>query len=409
MDDRRRGPSRAEGQNPMTLFGRLMLVLPLTAGVACCTPAQVDRGELEIRPARSGQVAQAIQGGTLEQTHSNVVAILVDDGTGIAVCTGSLIGPNLVLTAHHCVANFHTTSCSASSFGALYGPAAFMVTTSATAASSYFNNGSWPTADNRFWFGVSQVWVPGNNFCGQDLSLLELSSSIPNICPVIPRVDEPVVDGEVYTAVGFGVTSPTGQAAGKRYLAGNLGVLCAGNCAADESPTKEWEGGTTAARGACEGDSGGPALDDQGRVIGTVSRGPVGACNETVYESITASAAWLKQHAQTAASHGNYAVAGWVTGASTAGPGGGYCPPDAGTGTGGGGGNEGTDAGADIDGGAGSAEQGNPSRVSGESLGCACQGAASGFPGGWLALIGLGLIAGRGRLRGQVAPGAAGR
>ena len=43
------------------------------------------------------------------------------------------------------------------------------------------------------------------------------------------------------------------------------------NCGGGMSASLEWEGGTAAQKGTCEGDSGGPALDSQNRVIGTVS------------------------------------------------------------------------------------------------------------------------------------------
>src|SRR6185437_12340608 len=74
-----------------------------------------------------------------------------------------------------------------------------------------------------------------------------------------------------------------------------------------------------------EGDSGGPAIDSAGRVIGSVSRGPSNACNQTVYESYYGEGAWIKQMAQAAATAGGYTPAGWVTGAATSNPANGYC------------------------------------------------------------------------------------
>ena len=64
----------------------------------------------------------------------------------------------------------------------------------------------------------------------QDMSLLELSTPITGVCPLVPRVDSAVTTGETYRAVGFGVTSPTGQSAGSRYSVSGLSVLCASSC-----------------------------------------------------------------------------------------------------------------------------------------------------------------------------------
>ena len=64
--------------------------------------------------------------------------------------------------------------------------------------------------------------MPGNDICGQDLSALTLSSSITGVCPLIPAVDVGLTDGEAYTAIGFGITSPNGQTAGNRYKVGGM-------------------------------------------------------------------------------------------------------------------------------------------------------------------------------------------
>jgi MYXO-CTERM domain-containing protein len=129
-------------------------------------------------------------------------------------------------------------------------------------------------------------------------------------------------------------------------------VQCVGssNCGDNTiAATGEWEGGSTAQKGTCEGDSGGPALDSLNRILGTVSRGPSGACNQTVYESTydsgstsTTNGAWIKQIAQQAATAGGYTPAGWVTGGATSDPANGYC---GGSSTDGGAGD--TDAGKD--------------------------------------------------------------
>src|SRR5439155_277142 len=83
-------------------------------------------------------------------------------------------------------------------------------------------------------------------------------------------------------AIGFGITSPSGQSAGKRYTVSGMTVQnadCGNGVCGFGTGTGEWEGVASTAKGTCEGDSGGPALDANNRVTGTVSRGPQSACN----------------------------------------------------------------------------------------------------------------------------------
>jgi hypothetical protein len=115
------------------LAGIVLAICPL-APMACSGNASDPvPGEKTIR------IAQPIQGGTVDQTDSAVVAILINSG-GLSLCSGTLVAKNLVLSAHHCVANNTTTSCGSNDFGSVYGASSFVVTTSYDAAATVFNS-----------------------------------------------------------------------------------------------------------------------------------------------------------------------------------------------------------------------------------------------------------------------------
>lgn len=260
---------------------------------------------------------QAIAGGTDDDADTNVVDIAWSTSSGQqAECSGSLIAPNLVLTAHHCVSLLNNApagdeiSCQLTNFAAPDPVSNFKVSTTSTlgALAGSFH-------------AVADIEVPpgstATGFCGDDLALLVLADDVDpsEALPLVPKVDEAIADGDVYSAIGFGLTGGTGFDAGQRRRRDGLKVACVlGPCQARVQVDfhTEWVGDI----GACQGDSGGPALDDKRRVIGAFSRlGP--NCTTPVYTSIHPWAGFIKDVAKTAATAGSYPVPSWATGYPT--------------------------------------------------------------------------------------------
>jgi hypothetical protein len=131
--------------------------------------------------------------------------------------------------------------------------------------------------------------------------------------PYVPRVDGPPVEGEVYTAIGYGATDDTGVGAGQRRILTGLTVQGVGEMTSGgldpirTQEEQEWSGD----HGICSGDSGGPALSRHLEVLGAVSRGTAG-CNAPVYTRVDSFAELIRRTAAEAAVDGDYPAPFWV-------------------------------------------------------------------------------------------------
>ncbi|HEX6278230.1 MAG TPA: trypsin-like serine protease [Polyangiaceae bacterium] len=257
-------------------------------------------------------------GGDPDTATRGVVGLLAGDSG----CTGSLIAPNLVLTARHCVASINspngTVQCGVTNFGSAFDASDFIVT-----PDDNLRNGV-PAGSQ---FSVDRiVMTPGTGVCGNDVSLLILSSNVPgSLAPLlVPRVDGPVIANEGFDAIGYGITSPNdsqGATFGERLRVNDLDVACIGTACASLGGTRTEWGAVTP---VCSGDSGGPALDTQGRVVGVASRGN-NNCDSALYGSVASWRSLIVDTAIDAATAGGYSPPSWTGGATDAGA------PDSGT------------------------------------------------------------------------------
>ncbi len=260
----------------------MVRILFLSASLLCLPSMASAESPLRVleQPIKGGdEVTQGEFTGVV-----GVRSIASMGGAGV-LCTGSLIAPNLVLTARHCVAQAPTGSinCGSAMFGDLFTLESMVVVAN--------TNLREPERDQVF--EVEEMYVPeSKRVCGDDIALIKLKSTVPSStsAPYVPRVDVPAMAQEGYTSVGFGGTSQAGDGLGTMRVLKDRVVDCRGDaCGRGRVRDTEFFGDD----GLCGGDSGGPALDAQGRIIGVASRIDRPDCRDTTFSEVHAHADWV--------------------------------------------------------------------------------------------------------------------
>lgn len=261
------------------------------------------------------QLGQALSGAEVERDLNGALALITVTRERVELCTATLLAPNLVATARHCVAPTSADSvrCAVdpARFAEPHAPERLWVHRERALRDSLASYGLLPvTGGGDELVPVAEVFVPETTrVCGGDLALLLLAEplSADDAEPIAPRLDEPVAHGEPYTAVGFGATPDPDQQGTRRSREGLLVTCtpedCAGVAAVEDT---EFRGGD----GVCSGDSGGPAIDADGRVTGIASRSV--DCTGSVYSALSRWRDFIREVGALAAREGDYPEPDWL-------------------------------------------------------------------------------------------------
>jgi hypothetical protein len=304
---------------------RWLGVIAALHGAVACSSAN---GPVEpTATTRSG-----IEDGTVDSSDTFAVAV-VQESNELIFCSGMLLGPNLVATARHCVAQLSSEQiqCSSSTFGSVLPVTDFGVSTA-----TQLGRGS-------TFVGVSKIIVPSGsdqtNVCGNDIALMILDRSIDLPQYVTPVIEPPMTDHQLYstevTVIGYGLSSPTdeaGASAGVRRIKEDVALTCIPNdpdfadCFSDPE-AKQFISASEFVSGddsTCEGDSGSGAFeqsnfnDKRWLAFGVLSRGGLSAdgqtCVQPIYSRFDAWGSLLVQAAIEAASVGGYPAPAWAGG-----------------------------------------------------------------------------------------------
>lgn len=237
-----------------------------------------------------GRVEWEIAGGSVdeEQRWNSVVFIRTPISTGAQLCSGTLVAPNLVLSALHCVAPLRDDNFSCNPDGTVTQnkPGAGELGSPVSPALIEIRTGTDAGAKDPEAFGKTLITSKSGNICQNDLALIVLDRDLD--LPLAPvRLTNGMRVGEPLTITGYGMTEGAGGLITRRFIDNirvqEIGADSAGSTSSGAPPRTFMVG-----PGACKGDSGGPAFayKDGVAAVAGVNSIVVGSCGAITSRSV---------------------------------------------------------------------------------------------------------------------------
>ncbi len=260
------------------------LCLSLAATVVGCSAGEnPDDGDQS--------TSESIVHGTPSTSANDATVLLLFEEE---LCSGSLLAPNLVLTARHCL-----TTLKESATDECGHPTSAIDPRTMSVHLGVHPNTNAPAAVGK------KLFIETGAGCSHDLALVLLDRNI--VGAKIAKLNTTKVTlGEAASTSGYGEDGK-GKLTNGRFDRKGLKVTFVGP-GTYEYATKQgkkvafvlYDGEIATGESTCFGDSGGPLFDGKGLVIGTTWRGPGGTCIDepSSYSAVASHLSLIKQAAQ---------------------------------------------------------------------------------------------------------------
>lgn len=232
-----------------------------------CAPSGQESSASARLPVLNGEAPGA-------EDNSVVSIEAVDSNKTIWSCSGTLVAPNLVLTARHCVSNFsvelftcdsqgNLASGPGGKLGALDKPSDISIRSGADVFGKVIAHGK------------DIIAADTNTICHNDIAMVILDRTLTDLPIAQIRLFDGVVPRDTIRVAGYGINGATsGTGTGVKYSRGGLLVARVGTSSyrpvGDDIPPRTF---TIEQPVECPGDSGGPAFsEDTNAVVGVFSQ-----------------------------------------------------------------------------------------------------------------------------------------
>ncbi|HVJ90368.1 MAG TPA: trypsin-like serine protease [Labilithrix sp.] len=247
----------------------------LLSGLAVLTSSCSEKDEGDYTQQLGAAAIQPIIRGTTSGGEHDAVVVLTtfDNGLRHGLCSATVVAPNLILTARHCVSETDDSTACTMDGKPIAGGTVKTDRDPTRLVVFLGKDGAYPDItdeSNANARGTKLVVTPTTSLCNHDIAFVVLDTKLE--APVAPLRLGPPRPGERLSAVGWGIDE-TGRLPKSREVRRDIPLLGIGPALYPNHETYGYgDHEFMLGESACSGDSGSPALAVTGAVVGIAAR-----------------------------------------------------------------------------------------------------------------------------------------